>query len=102
MVAPQGKMGFQRLEAVPAVACERHSTVRARATASTSVGRLFLREWSTQVDSLIAAARHIRGPSSGSTVGGNRVTTEISGQPPHRRRTARRAVTKRSAAVGAH
>jgi hypothetical protein len=28
-----------------------------------SAGRLFLREWSSEIDSLIAAARHIRGPS---------------------------------------
>jgi hypothetical protein len=43
--------------------------------------RVRARDWSSEIDSFIAAARHIRGPSSGSTIGGNGVTTEISDQP---------------------
>jgi hypothetical protein len=42
----------------------------------------FSREWSSEIDSFIAAARTFAGPSSGSTIGGNGVTTEISDQPP--------------------
>ena len=42
----------------------------------------FLREWSSEIESLIAAARTFAGPSSGSTIGGNGVTTEISDEPP--------------------
>jgi hypothetical protein len=42
----------------------------------------FLREWSSEINGLIAATRTFAGASSGSTVGGNGVTTEISDQPP--------------------
>jgi hypothetical protein len=42
-----------------------------------------LREWSIEIDSLIATAQFIRGAVSGSTIGGNGVTTEISDQPPN-------------------
>jgi hypothetical protein len=42
----------------------------------------FSREWSSEIDSFIAAARTFAGPSSGSTIGGNGVTTEISDEPP--------------------